>query len=346
MQYRPLGDSGIKVSTIGLGTMTWGEQNTEAEGHQQLDYALDHGINLIDAAEIYPVPPTQETHGETERIIGTWLKARGCRDRVILTSKVAGPADWLPYLRGGQARLDRKNMEAALNASLTRLGTDYLDLYQLHWPDRTTNYFGELGYRPNHRDKPVPLAETLDVLAGFVTAGKIRQIGVSNETPWGLMQCLKLAEQQGLPRIQSVQNPYNLLNRTFEIGCAEIAHRERVGLLAYSPLAFGMLSGKYLGGKKPAGARLTLFDRFSRYNGAAAEQAVSAYVALAQTHDLNPAQMALAYVNGRQFVTSNLIGATTMAQLAENIASATLTLSKAVVEGIEAVHAAHANPCP
>jgi len=346
MQYRPLADSGINVSVIGLGTMTWGEQNTEAEGHQQLDYALDHGINLIDAAEIYPVPPSEKTHGATEAIIGTWLKARGCREKVILASKVAGPADWLPYLRGGQARLDRKNMTAALDASLKRLGTDYLDLYQLHWPDRTTNYFGELGYRPNHRDKPVPLTETLGVLADFVKAGKVRHIGVSNETPWGLMQCLKLSEQHGLPRIQSVQNPYNLLNRTFEIGCAEIAHRERVGLLAYSPLAFGVLSGKYLDGQQPTGARLTLFDRFSRYNSGAAERAATAYVALAQEHGLDPAQMALAYVNGRQFVTSNLIGATTMEQLADNVASAELTLSKAVVEGIETIHKAHANPCP
>jgi aryl-alcohol dehydrogenase-like predicted oxidoreductase len=346
MQYRPLGNGGINVSVIGLGTMTWGEQNTEAEAHEQLDYALDQGINLIDTAEIYPVPPMKETQGETERIIGTWLKARGNRDRVILASKVAGPADWLPFLRGGSARLNRQNMKMALDASLKRLGTDYLDLYQLHWPDRATNYFGELGYRPNHRDKPVPIAETLAVLADFVKAGKVRQIGVSNETPWGLMQFLNTAEQLGLPKIQSVQNPYNLLNRTFEVGCAEISHREGVGLLVYSPLAFGVLSGKYLGGARPEKARVTLFERFDRYNSAAAERSAKAYVNLAQRHDLDPAQMALAYVNGRQFVTSNLIGATTMAQLKANIASVDLTLSKAVLEGIETIHDTHANPCP
>ncbi len=346
MQYRPLGTTGINVSVICLGTMTWGEQNTEAEAHAQLDYALDQGVNFIDTAEIYPVPPVRDTYGETERIIGTWLARGGRRERVILASKVAGNADWLPYIRDGRPRLNRTHMEAALDASLKRLGTDYLDLYQLHWPDRATNYFGDLGYRHDHRDKPVPIEETLAVLADFVRAGKVRHIGVSNETPWGLMRFVQAAEQAGLPRIQSVQNPYNLLNRTFEIGCAEIAHRERVGLLAYSPLAFGVLSGKYLGGTRPEGARLTLFDRFARYNGKAAEQATEQYVALARRHGLDPAQMALAYVNSRPFLTSNIIGATTMAQLQSNIASIDITLTEAVREGIEAIHSRHANPCP
>ncbi len=346
MQYRPLGVSGIDVSIIALGTMTWGEQNTRDEAHRQLDFALEHGVNLIDAAEIYPVPPMRETYGETERIIGSWLAAGGRRERLVLATKVAGNADWLPYLRDGHPRLNRTHMEAALEASLKRLGTDYIDLYQLHWPDRVTNYFGDLGYRHDHRDTPVPIAETLAILADFVKAGKVRHVGVSNETPWGLMQFLAAADKGGLPRIQSVQNPYNLLNRTFEVGCAEIAQREQLGLLAYSPLAFGVLSGKYLGGVRPEGARLTRFDRFDRYNGPAAERAADTYVALAHRHGLDPAQMALAYVNSRPFLTSTIIGATTMAQLETNIASADLQLTEGVREGIEAIHATHANPCP
>ncbi|MBI5137212.1 MAG: NADP(H)-dependent aldo-keto reductase [Nitrospirae bacterium] len=346
MHYRPLGSSGIHVSVIALGTMTWGEQNTEAEAHAQLDYAVAHGVNFIDSAEIYPVPPKRETCGETERIIGTWLKRRGRRDDVILATKVAGNADWLPYVRDGHPRLNRTHMEAALEGSLKRLGTDRVDLYQLHWPDRATNFFGELGYRPDHRDRPVPIEETLSVLADFVKAGKVRHIGVSNETPWGLMRYLQAAEHLNLPRIQSVQNPYNLLNRVFEIGCAEIAHREGVGLLAYSPLAFGVLTGKYLGGAMPEGARLSRFERFSRYRGAAAERAAQAYVELARRHGLEPARMALAYVNSRQFLTSTIVGATTMEQLAANIASADLQLSEALREEIEAIHHAHANPCP
>jgi aryl-alcohol dehydrogenase-like predicted oxidoreductase len=346
MQLRPLGRTDLKVSALCLGTMTFGEQNSEAEAHAQLDRALEAGINFIDTAEIYPVPPRAETQGETERQIGTWLAARGGREHMVLATKAAGPGDWLPYLRGGTNRLDRPNIEAALEASLKRLRTDYIDLYQLHWPDRPTNFFGKLGYEHPEKDESVPLLETLTVLGDLVRAGKIRHIGVSNETPWGLMRLLELAERHGLPRPVSIQNPYNLLNRTFEIGLAEVALREQCGLLAYSPLAFGVLSGKYLDGARPPGGRLTLFERFSRYSNPQAERAVARYVDLARSHGLDPAQMALAWVTSRPFVTANIIGATAMEQLESNLASADLTLSAEVIAGIEAIHTAQPNPAP
>jgi aryl-alcohol dehydrogenase-like predicted oxidoreductase len=326
--------------------MTFGEQNTESQAHAQLDRAMDAGINFIDTAEMYPVPPRAETQGETERHIGSWLAARGCRDRVVLATKVAGPADWIPYLRGGQARLDRGNIEAAVDASLRRLRTDYIDLYQLHWPDRETNFFGQLGYRPPAQDRSVPLLETLQALGDLVKAGKLRHVGVSNETPWGLMRFLTLAERHGLPRMVSIQNPYNLLNRSFEIGLAEAAMREQCGLLAYSPLAFGVLSGKYIGGARPPGARLTLFERFNRYSSEQAEWATRKYVALAHAHGLDPAQMALAWVTSQPFVTANIIGATTLEQLESNLASADLRLTEEVIAGIEEIHAQQPNPAP
>ena len=347
MEYRELGRTGIQVSKLCLGTMTWGEQNTEAQAHEQLDAALEAGINFIDTAEMYPVPPQATTYGLTERYIGSWLQQhRGQRARLILASKVAGPADWLPYIRDGKARLNRQHIEAALDASLQRLRTDYIDLYQLHWPDRSTNFFGQLGYRHCPNDLAVPIEETLQVLGDLVAAGKIRHAGLSNETPWGVMRFLEAAARLGLPRVISIQNPYNLLNRSFEIGLAEIAHREAVGLLAYSPLAFGVLSGKYLGGRQPTEARLSLFDRFTRYTGEIAAQATADYVKLAQQYELDPARMALAYVSSRPFVTSNIIGATTMAQLHSNLASSDLNLPDEVIHGIEAIHLAHPNPCP
>lgn len=346
MQRNLLGNTGSEVSALCLGTMTFGEQNSEVEAHAQLDRALAAGIDFIDTAEMYPVPPRAETQGLTERYIGSWLAARGGRERILLATKVAGPADWLPYLRHGQNRLDRANIETALDASLRRLRTDYIDLFQLHWPDRQTNFFGQLGYQHAASDDSVPLLETLDVLGDLVRAGKVRHIGVSNETPWGLMRYLALAERHDLPRMVSIQNPYNLLNRTFEIGLAEVALRENCGLLAYSPLAFGVLSGKYLEGARPAGARLTLFDRFSRYSNPQAEWATAQYVALARLHGLDPAQMALAWVTSRPFVTANIIGATTLAQLDVNIASADLQLSAEVIAGIEAIHAGQPNPAP
>lgn len=346
MEYRPLGTTGLQVSALCLGTMTFGEQNTEAEAHAQLDRALEAGINFLDTAELYPVPPRAETQGLTEAYIGSWLAQRGGRERLILATKVAAASDWLPHIRAGQARLDRANIEAALSASLRRLRTDYIDLYQLHWPDRKTNFFGQLGYRHQEPDQGVPLEETLGVLADLVDAGKIRHVGLSNETPWGVMRCLQLAESRGLPRVHSIQNPYNLLNRSFEVGLAEIAHRESCGLLAYSPMAFGALSGKYLGGARPAGARMTLFPRFDRYFNPQAEQATAAYVALAEAHGLDAGQMALAWVTSRPFVTANIIGATSLEQLETNLASADLALSEPVLAGIEAIHTEHPNPAP
>ena len=346
MEYRPLGRTGINVSAICLGTMTWGEQNTEAQAHEQLDYALANGINFVDTAEMYPVPPRQETYGRTEKYIGGWLRGGKKRDKIILASKVVGRSDWLPYIRGGAARLDKKNIEAALDASLKRLQTDYIDLYQLHWPDRNTNFFGKLGYQHDPRDEPILLEETLTALNEFVLSGKIRFIGLSNETPWGTMKFLQLAEKLGLPRVAGIQNPYSLLNRTFEVGLAEVAHRENVGLLAYSPLGFGVLSGKYLRKKRPPGARLTLFDRFSRYNNPQAEAATERYVELARKFGVDAAQMALAYVTSRPFVTSTIIGATTMEQLSSNIASIQLKLLEPVLKGIEAIHQDHPNPAP
>ena len=346
MEYRPLGDPEIQVSAICLGTMTFGDQNTEPEANAQLDLALDSGINFIDTAEMYPVPPRAETQGLTEAFVGSWLERRRCRDRVILATKVAGPADWLPYLRDGRGRLDRPNIRAAIDASLRRLGTDYVDLYQVHWPDRPTNYFGELGYRYPATDESIDIAETLEALGELVREGKARRIGISNETPWGFARYLHLNETRDLPRIASIQNPYNLLNRTFEVGLAEFSHRESVGLLAYSPLAFGVLSGKYLNGQRPAGTRLSLFDRFTRYSNAQAERAARDYVELARRHRLDPAQMALAFVTSRPFVTSNIIGATTLEQLESDIASSELVLSDDLLGEIEAIHQDQPNPAP
>lgn len=346
MEFRQLGQTDIKVSAICLGTMTWGEQNTEADAHAQLDYALAQGINFIDAAEMYPVPPKPETQGRTEAYIGSWLKARGRRDDIILASKISGPGNGLAHIRDGRTRYTEPVIRAALEGSLQRLQTDYVDLYQLHWPDRNTNFFGQLGYTPAEDEFPPHVEETLTALAKLVEEGKVRHIGLSNETPWGLMRFLAAAEQLGIARVVSIQNPYNLLNRSFEIGLAEISLREQVGLLAYSPLAFGMLSGKYLDGARPEGARITLFSRFTRYLKDEGLRATAEYVQLAREHGLSPAQMALAYVTSRPFVTSNIIGATSMQQLQENIDSLSLTLSEEVLTGIEAIHTRQPNPCP
>jgi len=348
MEYRTLGRTDIKVSVIGLGTMTWGEQNTEAEGHAQIDYALGQGVNLIDTAEMYSVPPRAETYGSTERIIGTWLKKSGKRDKIVLCSKVAGPTHVLQadYLRGGENRLDRKNILAAIEASLQRLQTEYIDVYQLHWPDRSTNFFGQLGYRHAENEDSVPIEETLEVMTGLVRAGKVRHIGLSNETPWGMHRFLQLAEQRGLARVVSIQNPYSLLNRSFEIGLAEMAIRESVGLLAYSPLGFGMLSGKFSNGARPPESRIARWSRFARYSGEIAERTTEVYVQIARQHGLDPAQMALAFVNQQRFLTSNLIGATTMEQLKTNLGSAAIKLSDDVMKAIDAAHRAQPNPCP
>jgi len=348
MKYHKLGNTDIDVSVICLGTMTWGEQNTEADGFEQLDYALAQGVNFIDTAELYAIPPRGETYGATETIIGNWLKKTGRRKDIVLASKVAGPADgWLPHIREEKTRrLDRKNIEAALHDSLKRLQTDYLDLYQLHWPDRKTNFFGQLGYVHNAADEFVALEETLAVLDDLVKAGKIRHVGLSNETPCGVMRSLCISEQKQLPRVMSVQNPYSLLNRSYEVGLAEVSIREQCGLLAYSPLGFGVLSGKYLNHGAPAGARITLWPDYNRYTNEQAVAATTAYVNLARDAALDPAQMALAYVNSRPFLTANIIGATRMDQLASNIDSINITLSDDVLEAIEAIHTQHPNPSP
>ena len=346
MEYRKLGHTDLRVSAIALGSMTWGEQNTESEAHNQLDYAIERGINFIDTAELYAIPPKAETQGVTESCIGSWLDKRQDRDKLIIASKVCGPgADWLPHIRNGP-RLNRRHMTRALDASLQRLRTDYIDLYQIHWPERPTNYFGQLGYSASDNAQAIPIEETLEVLNEFVNSGRVRYIGLSNETPWGVMEYLRLAKAHDWPRIVSIQNPYSLLNRSYEIGLAEISHREQTGLLAYSPLGFGVLSGKYLNQATPAQARLTLFQDYSRYSTTEGQHATAAYVALAKAHHLDPAQMALAWVNSRPFVTSTIIGATTMTQLAENIDSIDLPLTETVIEKIEMIHRTYPNPCP
>lgn len=346
MRYRQLGQTDIQVSLIGLGTMTWGKQNTRQDAFAQLDYALGQGVNLVDTAELYAIPPTADTYGKTEQFIGHWLKQFGKRQQVVLASKVCGPTKWCPHIRGGKARLNRKHITQACDDSLRRLQTDYLDLYQVHWPERSTNFFGKLGFEAVDEQNNTTIAETLTALTDLVRAGKVRHIGISNETPWGLMQYLHAAEKLDLSRLVSIQNPYSLLNRSFEIGLAECAYREQVGLLAYSPLAFGMLSGKYENGARPANGRITLFDSYQRYCTAEGIAATGAYVQLAKENGLDPAQMALAFINAQAFVTSTLTGATTMAQLKANIASADLILPDDVLAAIEAIQVCHPNPCP
>ena len=348
MEYRQLGRTGLRVSVIGLGTMTFGEQNTEAEGHEQLDCALDHGVNLVDTAEMYSVPPRPETYGSTERIIGTWLRKTGKRDKIILATKVAGPGAALgvAHVRGGNNTLDRKNIVAAVDASLERLQTDYIDLYQLHWPSRQTNFFGKLGYQQKAEDPGIPIEETLDALDGLVRAGKVRHVGLSNETPWGLHRYLHLAETGGRVRVASIQNPYSLLNRSFEIGLAEMALREQVGLLAYSPLGFGVLSGKFLHGAMPPQSRIARWQRFARYSTDQGSTAAAAYAEVARRHGLDMAKMALAFVRQQRFTTSVLIGATTMAQLQTNLGSIAVTLGPDVMQDLETVHRSQPNPCP
>lgn len=345
MKYTTLPDTDIKVSKICLGTMTWGQQNTEAEGHEQLDYAVEQGVNFIDTAELYSVPAKAETQGSTERIIGTWLNKRGKRDDLIIASKIAGPADMTKHIRtGGYAAHE---INDAIEKSLKRLQTDYIDLYQLHWPERNANYFGELGYKHDSDEQwEDNFKEVLETLQQAIKAGKIRHIGLSNETPYGLFRFLEESRKHDLPKMLTVQNPYNLLNRKDEVGLTEILHRENVGMLAYSPLGFGTLSGKYLDGKKPENARVTLFPQYKRYHSEQSFEATSMYRDIAEKYDLNFAQMSLAFVTDRPFMTSNIIGATTMEQLKENIASVDLTLSDEVLEEINAVHAIHPNPAP
>lgn len=347
MTYRNLGHSDLNVSKICLGTMTFGEQNTEAEGHEQLDFALDHGVNFIDTAEMYAVPSRPETQGKTEEIIGTWLKKTGQREKVIVATKIVGPSPRFAYVRE-KLSFEKPMLEDAIEKSLKRLQTDYIDLYQLHWPERNTNYFGQRGYVHNPNEKwEDNLLEVLHGLNDFIKAGKIRYWGLSNENPWGIMRFLHLAEVHGLPRPITVQNPYSLLTRLFEVGNAEVCMRENIALIPYSPLGFGLLSGKFHRGiDTPQDRRNQFGDKMTRYDSPTSWDATAKYLAIAEKHGLSMAQMALAFVNDQPFVGSNIIGATSLQQLSENIKSADLTLSKEVLKEIEAVHALIPNPAP
>ena len=345
MTYRALGEHGPKVSAICLGTMTFGQQNTEAEAHAQLDLAVERGINFIDVAEIYPVPTREETSGATERFVGTWL-ARKARERLVIATKVAGPARSLPWIRGGPPALDRANIRAAVEGSLRRLQTDYIDLYQLHWPERNQPMFGQWQFEPGKERDCTPIRAQLEALAELVQEGKIRHVGLSNEHPWGVMEFVRLSRELGLPRVVSIQNAYSLVNRSYESGLAEIAYREHLSLLAYSPLAFGHLSGKYLADPAAQG-RITLFEGFGqRYSKPNLVPAVQAYADLARAHGLKTAQLALAFVYSRWFVGSTIIGATTMAQLEDNLAAWDLSLDESVLEAIDALHLRYTNPAP
>jgi len=346
MEKRQLGHSDLMVSKLCLGTMTWGEQNSEAEGHEQMDYALDQGINFFDTAELYPIPPKSETQGRTEKIIGTWMKARGHRDQIILASKICGRSamNWFRQ-DGSNCEVSPVQIREAIEGSLERLQTDYIDLYQIHWPDRPMRIFGGLSFQPFEGDTH-NIETILQTMQELVAEGKIRHVGLSNETPFGVMSCLKTAQMFDVPRVVSVQNAYNLLNRIFETGLSEISHYEGVGLLAYSPLAQGYLTGKYQNGALPAGSRKQLFARLERYETLGADVAMEKYFELAARFGLDPAQMALQFVTTRPFVTSNIIGATSMEQLKSNIASVEVELGEEILEGIEQVHLVHSNPCP
>ena len=344
MEYRKLGTTDLDVSLIGLGTMTWGFQNTEAQGLEQMDYAIEQGINFFDTAEMYAVPPTADTYGTTENIIGSWFASRKNRDKVILASKIAGPG--LPWIREGNS-IDRENTIKAVDSSLKRLQTDYIDLYQLHWPNRGSYHFGQQWkFAPDFDASAVEanFIEVLETCKELITAGKIRHLGLSNETAWGLTLWLKLAEKLNLPRMASIQNEYSLLNRQFEPDLQEIALSENCGLLAWSPLARGILSGKYLGGARPEGSRLSIETRVEHRDRPQTENAVQAYVDVAKKHQLDPSQMAIAFVNSRPFVTSTLIGATTMEQLKSNIDAINVQLGDDVLEDIELLRQEHPMP--
>ena len=343
MEYRLLPHTDIKVSKICLGTMTFGNQNTESEGHEQMDYALEHGVNFFDTAELYPVPAAAETQGETERIMGTWFKKTGNREKVILASKVAGPGDYTQHIRENLS-FRKEHIDEAVHKSLKRLQTDYIDLYQLHWPERDNNRFGQRGFVHNPKNEWEENFEAvLDALQDHVKAGNIRQVGLSNESPWGMMRFLQAANSDR-PRMITIQNPYSLLCRPFEVGNAEICHYENVGLLAYSPLGFGVLTGKYIHKTAADNARLKLFPRFNRYSSPQSTEATKRYMELAENHAMSVTQMALAFVNDRPFVTSNIIGATSLEQLKENIDSAKIQLSEEVLKEIDDIHNAIPDP--
>ena len=342
MKYKKLSNTELEVSLLCLGTMTYGEQNSEKEAHEQLDYSIAHGINFIDTAEMYAIPPKEETQGKTEEIIGTWLSKRKDRDKIVLATKVAGPG--MEYLRGG-SRLSRKHIMQAADDSLKRLQTDYIDLYQVHWPERKSNFFGRLGYEYSD-EMGVSIEETLEAMSDLVKSGKVKYIGISNETPWGTNMYLQLAKDAGYEKIISIQNPYSLLNRIYEVGLAEISQHEGVGLLAYSPLGFGQLTGKYIN-KTDENTRLGLYgDWFTRYSNQNCLDAVREYSQIADKHNISLTHLALAFVNTQPFVTSNIIGATTMDQLKENIESINIDLSEEILEEVNEVHSNQPNPAP
>ena len=345
MNYKKLGTTDLDVSTICLGTMTWGEQNSEEEGFQQMDYALDQGVNFWDTAELYSVPPKEKTFGHTEKIIGNWINKSKKRENVILASKVSGPMR--SYVRGGGNQYGKKNITEALEGSLKRLQTDYIDLYQLHWPERNTNIFGRLGYKHDDSNEWNDFEDVLENLKKFIDQGKIRYVGLSNETPWGAIKFLEISKKHNLPRMMSVQNPYNLLNRTYEVGLAEISIREKIGLLAYSPLASGYLSGKYRNNKMPKNSRIALDPVFwSRYDKPNTSNAVDAYYDIAKKYNIDFAQMSLKFCEIQPFMTSVIIGATTMEQLKSNIESVNVKISNEIIKEINEIQKIYPNPCP
>jgi len=346
MKFNKLGDTNVDVSSLCLGTQTWGEQNSEAEAYEQMDLAVDCGINFFDTAEVYPFPVKKETSGRTEEIIGNWFKKRKCRNKVVLATKVASRFG-MSWLTEEETRLTPSRIKKAIEGSLKRLKTDYIDLYQLHWPDRFANFFGRLGYNPSGDDIYIPLENQLEALKELVDEGKVKYIGVSNETPWGLMTFMKTSESRKWPRLVSIQNPYSLMNRTFEVGIAEVSIREKCGLLSYSPLAFGLLTGKYAKDNEVTNARITKFSSASkRYTGVRSMEAADEYVKIAAKYGLKPSQMALAFNLSRPFMTSTIIGATKLDQLKENIESVDIVLPDEILEEIEVAHNNDLYPCP
>jgi len=346
MKFKKLGNTSLDVSLICLGTMNMGEQNTQKESFEQMDYSLEKGVNFFDTAEVYSVPPKEKTQGKTEEIIGNWFEERKNRGKIILATKIVGPGP--SWIRDGGGNYNEQNISKAIEGSLKRLRTDYIDLYQLHWPERKTNFFGKRDFEYNtEEEKWNDFESILKVLKKFIDQGKIRYIGISNETPWGFSKFLEISNKLNLPRIVSVQNPYNLLNRSYDIGMSEISCREKVGLLAYSPLAIGYLSGKYINNKKPINSRIALYGNFwTRYKEENAKKAVKDYYKLAKENGLSLTQMALAFVNSRPFMTSNIIGATTIEQLKENIESVEVNLDEKTIEKINLIHANNPNPTP
>jgi len=346
MNYKKLGNTDLDVSTICLGTMTWGEQNSEKEGFEQMDFALSQGVNFWDTAEIYSIPMREETYGETEKIIGNWFQKTKKRNDVVLATKVCGNTS-NKYIRGGGNSFGKKKITEALDESLRRLKTDYIDLYQLHWPERSTNFFGDYGYEHDENDKDwTPFEEILESLKKFIEQGKIRYVGLSNETAWGLSKFLELSKMKGLPKMMSVQNPYNLLNRTYEVGLAEISIREQSGLLAYSPLAFGYLTGKYRNNKLPTKSRMQLFKNFNRYKNENGQKAIDEYYKISKKYNLDFTQMSLKFCEIQHFTTSVIIGATTMEQLKTNIESVNVNLNSDIINDINKIQQKYPNPCP